>query len=279
MRHHTPESIIQTLRSLAGSLGRDTLTTIDLRGVLPLGSTRYYFGSLGAALEAAGLRRRDPAEHFRDRGPTLSDTDLFASVLEVETQLGHQPGYSECEAHGRYSTRPFRKRFGRWHEVLARYQRWRSDTGGRVTSDADGLVARDSIVVSVPDPTIALVRGEARTPQDLYGEPIDFRGLRHAPTNEQGVVYLFGMVSRELGFNVESVRQGFPDCEAKYLHDTRKKLWAKARIEFEFRSSAFLEHGHDPASCDFIVCWDHDWSDCPIAVIELRSEIRGLPNK
>src|SRR5574341_205258 len=45
-----------------------------------------------------------------------------------------------------------------------------------------------------------------------YGEPIDFRGLRHAPINEQGVVFLFGMVSDELGFLVESVHHPFPDC-------------------------------------------------------------------
>ena len=278
MRHYTRESIIQALQSLAGSLGKDTLATADLRGVLSVSAVRYYFGSLGAALSAAGLRRRDATE-WRYRGPTLSDTELFASVLEVETQLGHLPGYSEYEAHGRYSTRPFRKRFGRWQEALARYQRWRSDTGGRAAAEEDRLVAADQTAVPVPDAAFALVRGEARPPQDLYGEPIDFRGLRHAPTNEQGVVYLFGMVSRELGFNVESVRQGFPDCEAKYLHDRKRNLWAKARIEFEFRSSAFLGHGHDVAACDFIVCWDHDWSDCPITVIELRAEIRKLPSR
>ncbi len=28
----------------------------------------------------------------------------------------------------------------------------------------------------------------------VFGEPIDFRGLRFAPVNEQGVVYLFGMI-------------------------------------------------------------------------------------
>ncbi len=68
---------------------------------------------------------------------------------------------------------------------------------------------------------------------------MDFRGLRNAPINEQGVVYLFGMVSRELGFMVESLSQGFPDCEAKYLRDSKRGLWGRARIEFEFRSSGF----------------------------------------
>jgi len=34
---------------------------------------------------------------------------------------------------------------------------------------------------------------------------------------EQGVVYLFGMVSRELGFYIEAVQQGFPDCEGRFF--------------------------------------------------------------
>jgi hypothetical protein len=48
-----------------------------------------------------------------------------------------------------------------------------------------------------------------------YGPPIDFRGLRHAPINEQVVVFLFGMVSYKLGFIVEAVHASFPDCETK----------------------------------------------------------------
>ena len=129
--------------------------------------------------------------------------------------------------------------------------------------------------------TRSSVRGRERLrrsrPVQLYGEPFDFRGLRHAPINEQGVVYLFGMVSRELGFYVESIQQGFPDCEAKYLYDASKPLWARARIEFEFKASSFKAHGHDPAQCDFIVCWTNDWPDCPVSVIELKKEILKLP--
>jgi hypothetical protein len=132
---------------------------------------------------------------------------------------------------------------------------------------------------SVVDPVRqrAMPRFETNSaPAQLYGEPIDFRGLRHAPINEQGVVYLFGMVSRELGFYIEAIQQGFPDCEGKYLHNAGKNLWAKARIEFEFRASSFREHGHDAGQCDFIVCWVDDWPGCPIRVIELSKEILKL---
>ncbi len=92
-------------------------------------------------------------------------------------------------------------------------------------------------------------------------------------------MYLFGMVSRELGFYIESVQVGFPDCEGKYLYDRKRNLWAKARIEFEFKASNFKEHGHDPNQCDFIICWENNWPDCPINVIELSKEILKLPSR
>ncbi len=46
-------------------------------------------------------------------------------------------------------------------------------------------------------------------------------------------------------------------------------------IEFEFRSSDFKRHKHEPDKCDIIVCGKHDWKDCPnnIFLIELKSRL------
>lgn len=108
----------------------------------------------------------------------------------------------------------------------------------------------------------------------LLGEPLNFRGLQHSPINEQGVVFLFGMVCKELGYLVEAVQTGFPDCEAKRWVDNNRL--ERVRIEFEFKSSNFVSHGHNADLCDLIVCWEHDWKDCPIEVLELRQEIQKL---
>ena len=112
--------------------------------------------------------------------------------------------------------------------------------------------------------------------QPTYGAPIDFRGLRHAPTNEQGVVFLFGMVATELGCLVESVQTGFPDCEAKRRIGVDK--WQRVRIEFEYLSRNFREHGQPVEGCDVVVCWTHNWDECPdsIEVIELSDVIKQL---
>ncbi len=107
-----------------------------------------------------------------------------------------------------------------------------------------------------------------------FGELIDFRGLRHAPINENGVIYLFGMVSHELGFMVEAVHAAFPDCEAKrHIGENR---YQRVRIKFEYKSSDFISRGYDSAGADMIVCWSHDWHDCPLEVLELKSVIDKL---
>lgn len=110
----------------------------------------------------------------------------------------------------------------------------------------------------------------------IYGNPIDFRGLRHEPVNEQGVVFLFGMVAKELGYLVEAIQSGFPDCEAK--RQVGPSRWQPVRIEFEFESREFREHGHPEDGCDVVVCWRHNWPDCPphLEVVELSSVIKSL---
>jgi hypothetical protein len=109
----------------------------------------------------------------------------------------------------------------------------------------------------------------------LLGEPIQVPGMAHAPVNEMGVMLLFGMVAAQLGIVVESVRAAFPDCLAKI--EVEPGRWQYLRIEFEYESRAFQEHGHDPQQCDMIVCWKHNWKGCPphLQVLEL-SRIVGL---
>ena len=182
-------------------------------------------------------------------------------MLKIEQSIGHAPTLSEYRASGGdYSDAPFRSRFGSCESVLQHYHKWKVDSEtdpGGANDNCDGVKLDNgevSAIVDLPSidqPQNAVIR--QRKPPQLFGEPIDFRGLRHAPVNEQGVVYLFGMVSRELGFSVEALQQGFPECEGKYLHDKNRKLWAKARIEFEFRASNFRQHCHNEDDCDVIV--------------------------
>jgi hypothetical protein len=114
--------------------------------------------------------------------------------------------------------------------------------------------------------------------RSIVGGLINFRGLVYAPINEQGVVFLFGKIAHEFGMYVELIRTGYPDCIAKrYIGRGR---WEEIKIEFEYKSSDFVRHKHNQNDADMIVCWVHDWDDCPksIEVLELKEEIKKLEN-
>lgn len=280
-KKYTREGIIETLRNVAANLGRNTLSKRDVQPHLALSTVNRYFGSLGNALEATGLRRTAPGSNLKGHGSTYTDEDLFASIFVVEQQTGQEPGYNAYQAHGQYSMRPFVDRFGKWPDVLAQYRLWKADQ-----PHAAGKLASEHPLEDAPEPQPSRLAAQAVRPATTmsrrgrqYGEFIHFRGLTHAPMNELGVVFLFGMVSRELEFEIEALGAAFPDCEGKHLCDPKNKQWESVQIEFEFKASNFLEHGHNVEQCDVIVCWENDWPDCPVEVVELRSEIQRLsPN-
>jgi hypothetical protein len=96
-----------------------------------------------------------------------------------------------------------------------------------------------------------------------------------APTNEQGVLFLFGAMAEKLGFAILKVRREYPDCEAfRVLQGDRVEL---VKIELEYESRNFLKHLHDAKKCDLIVCWRHNWPECPLPVIELRRLCQPMP--
>lgn len=139
------------------------------------------------------------------------------------------------------------------------------------------------IKAAVPAPSPALASSvtvsatkmlqSAPSAATVYGDPIDFRGVRHAPVDIGGVIFLFGMVARELGFNVEAMSNGFPRCEAKRQLAPGK--WARVRIEFELESRHFRDAGRNPASCDLVICWRDTWTDRP-ATLDVLSLERAL---
>ncbi|HEY2168933.1 MAG TPA: hypothetical protein VGJ30_04865, partial [Candidatus Angelobacter sp.] len=53
----------------------------------------------------------------------------------------------------------------------------------------------------------------------------------------------------------------------------------RVRIEFEYESRNFLAHMHPAAHCDLIVCWKHNWKDCPIEVLELSKLVSMQCNR
>lgn len=288
-KKHSRETIVQVLKNLARQLGKDTLSKKEVGANLPLSSVNSYFGSLGNALVAAGLKRTDSAKHLRGPGVLITDEELFRSLRRVETDLEHEPGANEYSAYGQYSVKPFRERFGKWADIISRYRIWKLDHPLQALQPDARPAGQENVraAVAAPRPELSRAAGDAgredglgprHSAGSLYGQEINFRSLRHAAANELEVIFLFGIVSQELGFSVERVRAGYPDCEAKCRARKGDTRLRKVFIEFEFKSSNFREHAHDPAQCDYVICWENDWPQCPVPVIELRKEIMKLPH-
>jgi len=69
------------------------------------------------------------------------------------------------------------------------------------------------------------------------------------PTNEQGVIFLWGSICHIDRWIPVHLQTAYPDA-------IFEKDGKRYRIEFEYKSSNFIAHGHDPDGCDLIVCWE-----------------------
>jgi hypothetical protein len=247
----TKDSVPEYLKELARRLDKDTLSgrEVDNDGRISSNTINKYFGGFSEALIQAGLKPNFTRKRNRDR--MLDDLE---TLIE---ELHRAPSKKEINEHLVYRAAEYKTTFGDLEKAITLAKERRSHS----------LSPKQRSIQYIPPAHPAHARRR-------YGAAIDFRGLRHAPINENGVIFLFGMLAEELGFVVESVQNGFPDCDAK------RKLpdgtFEGVRIEFEFRSTSFLQHGHDPQLCDILVCWEHDWTDCPLEAIDLSKVIEQL---
>jgi hypothetical protein len=267
------EEIVAEIKRISSKLAVSHLTQKDFarNSKTSISTVCGIYGSWNRAIEASGL---EAVRHFIPEHHEIPEQELMGEMIRLTRELRKKPSDREMQALGKFSPKPYRKRWGSF--VKGREMAYRK----LGYPDLNNVVAEIANTTTLPKPVIVpntIKPKEARARKKVqFGEPIDFRGLRFAPINEQGVVYLFGMISRELGFLIESIRTEYPDCEGKRCTDKSENRWEHVLIEFEYKSNQFREHGHSPEGCDLIVCWIHDWEDCPIEVLELRSAIKYL---
>lgn len=106
------------------------------------------------------------------------------------------------------------------------------------------------------------------------GDILNVRGIVYEPINEQGVILLFAAVCYDLDFRIEAIRIRFPDALLRRKNE--KGTWSSCAAEFEFRSSDYQLHKHPIKGCDLIICWEHNWKDCPIEVLSLKEVIKNV---
>jgi hypothetical protein len=230
-----------------------------------------FFPTWRSAYECAGLK-------FRLINAPISAAEAIEDWGYVVRSYGKMPTKTEYLIRGKFSQDAFLKHFGAWYNLPDRFREFAK--GKPEWDDVVKLLpAEDDLswswrkrkAAGIPKATSRTKPGQLPD-RPLYGEPIDYRGFAHSPVNEQGVVLLFGMMAPELGFIIDSVQIGFPDCDAR--RQLAQGKWQRVRIEFEFQSQGFVTHGHLVTGCDLIVCWEHNWRACPLEVIELKEEVK-----
>jgi len=229
------------------------------------------FNSWNEAVEVAGLE----ATYVTP----IEEEKLFEELRRVCIKLGRVPTKMAIQRESKFSAGTYNRRFGSWQNALLAFKNWleTNKIDFPYLNQLPDIKRKIQKVKEVTNERAIKFQPEWQgTKSSRYGPILNFRGLQHAPMNEQGVVYLFGVVSFKLGFIIEAIGTEYPDCEGKRLVDKKKGIWERVTIEFEYKSSNFKDQGHDPRKCDLIVCWKHDWPDCPIEVLELKSKIKEI---
>jgi hypothetical protein len=260
------EEVVTVIQELAKKLGR--VPSLDeLKTMTPVGrrAVRRLFTTYGNALRECGMKSRASCER-------IWMSQLFNDWAKVVQQLKKLPTAVEYDQMGAYSIKPLQKRCGSWGRVPHMMMRYALEHGLDQQWPDVMALARAEMELHWPDveslwPVPGGPGWGALTNRPVYGTPMNTCPMGHAPTNEMGVVFLFGVMARDLGYIVTLLQAQFPDCEA--LRRMTPDKWQRLRIEFEFESRNFLTHGHDVNGCDMIVCWKHNWPECPLQVVEL----------
>ena len=226
---------------------------------------KKHFGTYRQALADSGL---EPL----GKGYVLDEKALFTDWTRVTRQIGKIPKQNEYEQLGKHKARTLVKRCGAWRNVPRRLLEYiRKDQLEGDWKDVQGVILRHLEATGKERSYAALTpsaRPQIILDQPMYGAPMMSSPLAFAPINEMAVVFLFGAVARQLGFVVTRLQPEFPDCEA--LRWVDRDRWQLKRIEFEYESRNFMLHAHDVLGCDMIVCWKHNWPECPLEVVELK---------
>lgn len=266
------EEVVAVIRKCAEELGHVPSQDELLRVT---GMSKYlvrrHFGPYTKALEACGLERHGC-------GYRVEMKNLFADWAAIVRKLGKVPSMLEYELHGKYTTKPLVRHFGGWTHVAAGLMGFAREA--QLEDEwKDVLEVSASSLKYAPPP--ARRAAPMRNPlpwakkladQTVYGVPMARTPMVFEPTNEAGVAVLFGAVHRDLGFSILHVQSAFPDCEV--MREVEPGRCQRAQAEFEFESRNFLLHLHPLDGCQMIICWRHNWPECPLEVLELKTAIK-----
>ena len=267
------DEIVAAVKECAGTLGyAPSATEFHKNTGVSRNDLRKTFGSYRRLLFASGLERQGC-------GYLVTMESLFLDWAETTRKLGKVPTITEYELHGKYSIRPLTRRYNGWKAVAAGMREYilEQKLEGE-WKDVLDIIGAEYRMKKEVGRTFAQTRQRMNDPKMLHDRPIYgmpmFAPFSFAPTNEQGVLFVFGGVAEDLGLCITRVQTEFPDVEAMRIIGPNK--CQRVNYELEYESKNFLAHMHPLDGCDGIVCWIHNWPECPLEVIELRKVVEEV---
>jgi len=279
-KNFTREDIAQVLKELDArsekTIGRKALNQRGINSywiytLIPEGLTKFK-KNLGLKIS----KQEDPHSY----------SGLLEEIDKIVSKLRRIPTWIQLRRETGITDKVFIRNFGKKgiHEVFVRYLKWlknskpESENIKLVDEYLNGQSKEKSLISQSSKRNIGIdkLSKYQRVSGKIYGGQLNFGNLVYEPVNELGVVFLFGMISEKLGFNIDRIGPEFPDCEAKRCVGGKQKVYQPVKIEFEYKSR---QYDHPLEDCDIIVCWENNWKDCPLEIIELRSEIEKLREK
>jgi hypothetical protein len=264
-KNMTREEVIAAIQGCTEKLGRvPTRVELAKHAGLSRHDVNRYFGNYMTALKECGLEKTGG-------GMKLEIERIFQDWTRAVRASKKLPTVFEFEKESRYSVRPFRRLFGSWSKVPEGMKRYAMERGltndwqdvlELINGEANGLADGQQVA---GERTGRRILGD----RPVYGRVLRPSPLICAPVNEAGVIFLFGAMAEGMGFQMLRIQAEYPDGEA--LRTMAENRLQRVKIEFEYESRNFLMHLHPVDGADLIVCWRHNWPECPLEVLELKT--------
>lgn len=298
----TKEQIIETVREYTEKLGHvPSHRELTRLALVSRKHIRWHFGNYTRLMRECKLEKWGG-------GMKVGMDALLEDWAGIVRDLKKLPSHTEYDQFSKYSVSPLTNRFGIWTQVPFGMKQYIEEQGrteemkdvlevieaqGRLQGPGKSLrtlrqgphdVERAGTWVPGEGPDAVSAAGpndgnggaedaEKRPPRTgIYGKLMRYGPMVCEPTNEQGVLFLFGAMAEKLGFALLQIGTAFPDCEVFRVVDGDRLERVKAEIEYESRN--FLKHLHDVKGCGLIICWKHNWPECPLPVIELSKAVK-----
>lgn len=221
------------------------------------------FNSWEEALMTVGL------EQGKNYYKTIELKELATEFYEVAKNLSYIPSLNQMAHRGKFSKGTYETKFKKYSIFKAIVSKY----------ILDEHLCNDNNIMHLFEIEAQNIKSDTEIYEirpHYEGKTLNFRHFAYNPTYENEVVSIFSAVAGELGFEIITIRDAFPDCKARRKSQNFRNRMRDCLIEFEFKSSDFVKHKHPIDGCDLIICWVHDWLECPIEVINLNTEIKKL---